>query len=65
MTPIQRAFALIWLSPRSDELMIAARGILRNALSPEERQAAVQWGMLVTRRTEQGLEMLPLDETAE
>lgn len=65
MTPTQKAFALIWLSPRSDELMIAARGILRDMLSPEERQAAVQWGMRVTMRTEQGMEMIPLERTVQ
>jgi hypothetical protein len=58
VTPIQQAYALLWLSPQDDELTTTARGILRNALSPEERQEAVKWGLGKTRRTEQGLEML-------
>jgi hypothetical protein len=65
MTPIQQAYGLIWLSPKADELTKAARGILRDALSLEERQAAVQWGMRVTQRTAQGLEMLHPDGNAE
>ena len=58
MTPIQQAYALLWLSPKADELTNAARGILRDALSLEERQDAVKWGMGRTRRTAQGLELV-------
>lgn len=57
MTPIQKAFALLWLSPKNDELTKTARGILRDTLSLEERQQAVQWGMKNTRRTDKGIEM--------
>ena len=57
MTPIQQAFALLWLSPKADELTKAAKDILRDTLSLEERQKAVQWGMNNTRRTANGIEM--------
>lgn len=57
MTPIQKAFALIWLSPKNDELTKAARDILRDTLSLKERQQAVQWAMNNTRRTAEGVEM--------
>lgn len=58
MTPIQKAFALLWLSPKNDELTKAARGILRDTLSLEERQQAVQWAMTNTRRTADGIEIM-------
>ena len=57
LTPTQQAYALLWLSPQADELTNTARGILRDALSLEERQQAVQWGMNNTRRTPEGIEM--------
>lgn len=57
MTPIQKAYALLWLSPKADVLTKTARDILRDALSLEERQKAVQWGMNNTRRTANGIEM--------
>lgn len=57
MTPTQQAYALLWLSAKDDKLTKAARDILRDTLSLEERQQAVQWGMNNTRRTAQGVEM--------
>ena len=45
MTPTQQAYALLWLSPKADVLTKAARDILRDTLSLEERQQAVHWGM--------------------
>lgn len=58
MTPIQKAFALLWLSPKNDELTKAAKDILRDTLSLEERQKAVQWGMNNTVRTRDGQKMV-------
>lgn len=57
MTPTQQAFALLWLSPKADELTMTARNILRDTLSLEERQQAVKWGRDNTRRTADGIEM--------
>lgn len=65
MTTIQRAYALLWLSPKADELTKAARNILRDTLSLEERQQAVQWGMNNTRRTADGPEMGSPDKATE
>jgi len=57
VTPTQQAYALLWLSPKADVLTKAARDILRDTLSLEERQQAVHWGMNNTRRTAKGIEM--------
>ena len=65
LTPIQRAYALLWLSPKADELTRAARDILRDTLSLGERQQAVHWGMNNTRRTAEGPEMGSPDKAEE
>lgn len=57
LTPTQQAYALLWLSPKADELTKADRDILRDTLSLDERQRAVQRGMNNTRRTAKGIEM--------
>jgi hypothetical protein len=56
MTPAQQAYGLLWLSPQGSALVKAARDILRDTLSLEERQQAAQWAMKTTRRTAEGLE---------
>jgi hypothetical protein len=58
VTPTQQAYALLWLSPQADDLTTTARSILRDTLSPEERQESIKWGLRSTRRTEHGLEMV-------
>lgn len=60
MTPVQQAYGLLWLSPQGTALTKAARNILRDTLSLEERQEAAQWAMKNTRRTAEGL-VLALD----